>query len=130
MLSLVSQSTQRNSDRRMIIPSLLIEPRHGLRIQPCADVAARSLINRQLARRADDGLLINPWSHSNSKAFTLARLRNAAPCALRHIEQWQLSARDSAPLILYLTRPHRQLPWIMLASLRPQYARPFGARAS
>src|SRR3569832_200365 len=58
----------------------------------------------------------SPCSHSNSDAFADARLRNAEPWALRHIEQWQLSARFNTPLIRYVTRPHRQLPRIMLPS--------------
>jgi hypothetical protein len=39
-----------------------------------------------------------------------ARLRKAVPCAFRHIEQWQLSASDSGPVISYRMPPQRQLP--------------------
>jgi hypothetical protein len=36
---------------------------------------------------------------TKSAARTFARLRNAAPWAFRHIEQWQLIASDRFPLI-------------------------------
>src|SRR5690242_19633470 len=52
----------------------------------------------------------SPRTHRKSSMRTRARLRNAALCAFRHLEQWQWPARISGPVISYLTPPHRQLP--------------------
>jgi hypothetical protein len=41
------------------------------------------------------------------------RLRNAAPCCLRHCEQWQFSGLSNGPVISNAMPPHRQLPRII-----------------
>ena len=59
--------------------------------------AAEAAMSTRRRRKERQQLLAG--KKTKSAARTFARLRNAAPWAFRHIEQWQLIASDRFPLI-------------------------------
>src|SRR6478609_7223018 len=51
-----------------------------------------------------------PVSHRNAAVGTATLVRNAAPVAFRHMEQWQLTTCPKGPSTSYWIPPQRQLP--------------------
>ena len=107
----------------------------GSDCQPTGRLAVHSAVGRREHRtnfRDGHGQLAgggsSPCSQRNSVACTRARLRKAAPCCLRHIEQWQLEGPTSGPVISKRTPLHRQLPF-NVAIPAPRSHQPAGKRS-
>jgi len=108
----IARSPQRNSEMRQGLSS------SARRDDPGAAGAAEAA---QIAARA---FVIFDQVQRKSSAATRTRLLNAAPCCMRHCEQWQFNGLNSGPVIPNLMPPQRQVPRTggMMVSLKPKIA--------